>query len=80
MSPLLCICTNASFTACDSFSSIVNASRDQSKDPPSRRSWLQMVLPDASFHCACNSPPSRACGLVPVVISEWPCAAQMVQY
>ena len=40
----------ASFTASESLSSIVNASRDQSSEQPSRRSCMVMRCPYASFH------------------------------
>ena len=30
---------------------MVNRSRDQSQEQPSRFSWPTMVLPDSSFHC-----------------------------
>ena len=30
---------------------MVNLSRDQSHEQPSRSSWPTMVLPDSSFHC-----------------------------
>ena len=51
MRPSSCNRTNTSVTARDSSGSMVNLSRDQSANLPSRRIWRQvMVLPDSAFH------------------------------
>mmetsp|Transcript_5126 Transcript_5126/g.18346 ORF Transcript_5126/g.18346 Transcript_5126/m.18346 type:complete len:327 (+) Transcript_5126:2424-3404(+) len=53
--PSACMRTNASFTALESMSSIVNRSRDQSRDDPRRLSWLKILPPYASFHSKTRS-------------------------